>query len=60
MLENHRDSLPFAVFNRSPGERDPELVQDPDEPLIDLLDLVTFVDAAIVAVSLRPVDEEVQ
>jgi len=48
------------VFNRNPGERDPELVQDPDDPLIDLLVLVTFVDAAIVTVSLRPVDEEVQ
>jgi len=48
------------VFNRNPGERDPELVQDPDDLLIDLLDLVTFVDAAIVPVSLRPVDEEVK
>jgi len=48
------------VFNRNPGERDPELVQDPDDPLNDLLDLVTYVDAAIVPVSLRPVDEEVQ
>jgi len=44
------------VFNRNPGERNAEPVQDPDDPLIDLLDLATFVDAAIVAVSLRPVD----
>ena len=60
LLQHHRDRLVFAMFDRDAGEGDAEPVQHPEDPPIDLFGLVAFVDAAIGAVSLRAVDEEVQ